>query len=127
VRLAQDTGAPLVPVALWGGQRLFTKDLPRDFRTRGRALTIAVGEAMPAPPQDDLAGLTDALRARMQDLLEHAQKTHPEQPTPGEDAPWHPRHLGGTAPTPEHAAELDRAELAARAEKRRVKAARRRR
>ena len=124
VRLAQATGTPLIPIALWGGQRLFTKDLPRDFRTRGRALTIAVGEPMPASPGDDPAALTTALRARMQELLEHAQKTHPDHPRQGEDAPWHPVHLGGTAPTPERAKELDRAEQAARAAKR---AARRKR
>ena len=121
VRLAMDTGTPLVPVALWGGQRLFTKDLPRDFRTRGRPLTIAVGEPIPAPAGEDPARLTAALRARMQELLEHAQKTHPDQPRPGEDAPWHPVHLGGSAPTPERARELDVAERAARAAKRRGK------
>jgi 1-acyl-sn-glycerol-3-phosphate acyltransferase len=118
VRLAQATGAPLIPVALWGGQRIFTKDLPRDFRTRGRPLTIAVGEPIQADRGEDATELTAALRARMQQLLEHAQKTHPDQPQPGEDAPWHPVHLGGTAPTPERAHELDRAELAERAARR---------
>jgi 1-acyl-sn-glycerol-3-phosphate acyltransferase len=127
VRLAMATGTPLVPVALWGGQRILTKDLPRDFRTRGRALTIAVGEPLHPTRADDAAALTDQLRERMQELLEHAQKTHPDQPRTGEDAPWHPRHLGGTAPTPEQAAELDRAEMAARAAKRRERAAKRRR
>lgn len=121
VRLAMDTGTPLIPVALWGGQRIFTKDLPRDFRTRGRPLTIAVGEPLPAPPDGDRGALTLALRARMQDLLEQAQKVHPDQPRSGEDAPWHPAHLGGTAPSPDRAAELDAAEKAARAEKRRRK------
>jgi len=118
VRLAQGSGAPLVPVALWGGQRLFTKDLPRDFRTRGRPLTIMVGEPMAAPPDEDPAPLTAALRTRMQELLDHAQKSHPDQPAPGEDAPWHPAHLGGTAPTPERARELDAAEQAERAARR---------
>jgi 1-acyl-sn-glycerol-3-phosphate acyltransferase len=128
VRLAQLTGAPLVPVALWGGQRIFTKDLPRDFRTRGRPLTIAVGEPIPVPadPKGDPAPLAQLLRERMQELLDHAQKVHPDQPQPGEDAPWHPLHLGGTAPTPERAAELDRAELAGRAAKRAAKRKRKR-
>jgi 1-acyl-sn-glycerol-3-phosphate acyltransferase len=125
VRLAQETGVPLVPVALWGGQRLFTKDLPRDFRTRGRPLTIMVGPPMAAPPDEDRALLTAALRERMQELLDQAQKVHPDQPAPGEDAPWHPVHLGGTAPTPERARELDAAEKAERAAKRAAKRARR--
>jgi 1-acyl-sn-glycerol-3-phosphate acyltransferase len=121
VRLAMATGTPLIPVALWGGQRIFSKGLPRDFRTRGRALTIAVGEPMHPTRADDADLLTVELRERMQALLEHAQKMHPDQPGPGEDAPWHPRHLGGSAPTPDEATELDRAELAARAAKRRGK------
>jgi 1-acyl-sn-glycerol-3-phosphate acyltransferase len=118
VRLAQETGVPLVPVALWGGQRLFTKDLPRDLRTRGRPLTIMVGPPMGAPAEDDPAVLTAMLRERMQELLDQAQKAHPDQPAPGEDAPWHPVHLGGSAPTPERARELDAAEKQARAAKR---------
>jgi len=115
VRLAQGGGVPLIPVAVWGGQRMFTKDLPRDLTSRGRALTIAVGEPMQVERKADAAALTDELRQRMQQLLEEAQKRHRDQPLPGEDAPWHPRHLGGTAPTPEEAAELDREEAAARA------------
>lgn len=121
VRLAMATGTPLIPVALWGGQRIFSKGLPRDFRTRGRALTIAVGEPMYPTRADDADLLTVELRERMQELLDHAQKTHPDQPEPGQDAPWHPRHLGGSAPTPDEARELDRAEQAARAAKRRRK------
>jgi len=118
VRLAQRTGTPLVPVAVWGGQRLFTKDLPHDFRTRGRPITILVGAPMAAPPGEDPAALTRALRERMQELLDQAQKGHPDQPAPGEDAPWHPAHLGGTAPSPERARELDAAEKEARVAKR---------
>jgi 1-acyl-sn-glycerol-3-phosphate acyltransferase len=118
VRLAQETGVPLVPVALWGGQRLFTKDLPRDLRSRGRPLTIMVGAPMAAPVDEDPARLTTALRERMQELLDEAQKVHPDQPARGEDAPWHPVHLGGTAPTPDRARELDAAEKAERAARR---------
>lgn len=114
VRLAQGAGVPLIPVALWGGQRLWSKGLPRDLTSRGRALTIAVGEPMRPPRKADGAEQADELRARMQALLDEAQARHRDQPAEGEDVPWHPRHLGGTAPTPEEAAELDRAEIAAR-------------
>ncbi|MPZ97580.1 MAG: 1-acyl-sn-glycerol-3-phosphate acyltransferase, partial [Propionibacteriales bacterium] len=113
LRLAQSADVPLVPVALWGGQRLFTKGLPRDL-TRGRAVTIAVGEPMRPPRRGDGDALTAELRARMQALLDDAQAQHPDQPEPGTDAPWQPRHLGGTAPTSEEAAVLDREEVAAR-------------
>ena len=36
VRLAQASGTPLVPVAVWGSQRLFTTGRPKDFTSRGR-------------------------------------------------------------------------------------------
>jgi len=39
----------------------------------------------------------------MQDLLDTAQAAYPTEP----GAWWAPRHLGGTAPTPEEATELD--------------------
>src|SRR4051812_44694037 len=42
VRIAAEAGVPLVPVILWGTQRLMTKDHPRDF-SRGKTITITVG------------------------------------------------------------------------------------
>jgi 1-acyl-sn-glycerol-3-phosphate acyltransferase len=117
IRLAQATGTPLIPVAVWGGQRFFTKDLPRAI-ARHRAISISVGEPMHPTRGDDADALTKELHARMQDLLEEVQRAHPDQPRAGEDAPWHPAQLGGTAPTPERAAELDEAERQARIEQR---------
>lgn len=118
VRLAQRAEAPLLPVALWGGQRIMTKGHPRDL-TRHRPISIAVGEPMHPGPRDDAVRLTAQLRTTMQALLEGLQRGHPDQPVPGEPAPWHPAHLGGTAPTPEEALLLDRAERKAKiAEKR---------
>jgi 1-acyl-sn-glycerol-3-phosphate acyltransferase len=114
VRLAQGSGTPLIPVAVWGGQRIFTKDLPRDLTTRGRPISIAVGEPMRPARKDDPEEQAAELHRRLQALLDDVQKHHPDQPAGGEDAPWHPRHLGGTAPTPEEAADLDRAEALAR-------------
>ena len=114
VRLAQATRTPLLPVALWGGQRMFTKGHPKDLTSRGRHILIAVGEPIPAPKGADGDELTQTLRTRLQELLDDLQRRTPEQPKPGEDAWWHPAHLGGTAPTPEEAAALDAAEREAR-------------
>ena len=114
VRLAQVTGAPLIPVAVWGGQRMFTKGRPKDLLSRGRHVLISVGEPIEAPRRADGDELTATLRRRMQELLDDLQARTPEQPAPGEDAWWHPAHLGGTAPTPEEAAALDAAERQAR-------------
>ena len=41
-RMAQAAGVPLIPMATWGGQRIYTKGRKPD-PTRGRAVTLAVG------------------------------------------------------------------------------------
>ena len=65
-----------------------------------------------ATPAEVLRGLgiapeevTAVVRARMQELLDRAQRDYPDKPP--QDAWWMPTHLGGTAPTPEEAAALD--------------------
>ena len=103
VRLAQASGTPLVPVAVWGGQRMFTSGRPRRLLSRGRHVLISIGEPIPAPKKVNGDELTELLRQRLQSQLEDLQRRTPEQPVPGEDAWWHPAHLGGTAPTPEQA------------------------
>jgi 1-acyl-sn-glycerol-3-phosphate acyltransferase len=113
-RLAQAANVPLVPVAVWGGQRLFTKDHPKALLSRGRHVLVQVGEPVDASRQASGDAITDTLRARLQSLLEQLQRTTPEQPSAGEDAWWHPAHLGGSAPTPEQAKAMDDAEREAR-------------
>ena len=123
VRLAQRAETALLPVALWGGQRILTKGHPRDL-TRHRPVGISVGEPIFPGPDDDAVRLTAQLRDTLQALLEGLQRQHPDQPVAGKDAPWHPAHLGGTAPTPEEALLLDRAERKAKiAEKRAARGA----
>jgi hypothetical protein len=51
-----------------------------------------------------------ALRARLQGLLDQVQAANPATGQKTPDAWWLPAHLGGTAPTPEEAQELDDAE-----------------
>lgn len=115
VRLAADADVPLVPVIVWGTQRMLTKDHPRDL-TRGRALSIRVGEPL-HPSGDDPARETAELRERMRSLLDETIRAHPaaEQP-PG--SWWLPASYGGGAPTPEEARRLDEAELRERARRR---------
>ena len=115
VRLAQASGTPLVPVTVWGGQRMFSKGVPRQLTRRGTHVLIDVGEPIPVPKGGDGDALAALLRDRLQAMLEDQQRRTPEQPRLGEDAWWHPAHLGGRAPTPEQAQALDDAERAARA------------
>ncbi|QYC40849.1 1-acyl-sn-glycerol-3-phosphate acyltransferase [Nonomuraea coxensis DSM 45129] len=114
IRMAQATNVPVIPVALWGSQRFWTKGRPRKLLQRHIPLTILVGEPMHPKRGEDVGKHTTDLHERISALVDRAQRTYPEI-TPG--VWWQPAHLGGTAPTPEEAAAMDAAEAAARAKK----------
>jgi len=120
VRIAAEAGVPLVPVILWGTQRMMTKDHPRDF-SRGKTIAITVGEPM-RPTGDNPVGDTARLHAQMSQLLRDTIAAHPadEQP-PG--SWWVPASMGGSAPTLAEAARLDAEEKRERARKRAEKRA----
>jgi 1-acyl-sn-glycerol-3-phosphate acyltransferase len=115
VRMAADAEVPLVPMILWGTQRLYTKDHPRDF-SRHKTIAVTIGEPI-SPAGANAVQKTAELRAAMSDLLDETIRAYPadEQP-PG--SWWLPASYGGSAPTPEEAKELDRTELRRRAEAR---------
>jgi 1-acyl-sn-glycerol-3-phosphate acyltransferase len=101
VRLAAARGVPLVPVVLWGTQRIYTKDHPRDF-SRCRRVTIRVGA--PLYPGTDRTAGEAALKTVMGELLDDAVRGYPDI-EPG--AWWLPASYGGSAPTREEADRLD--------------------
>jgi 1-acyl-sn-glycerol-3-phosphate acyltransferase len=113
-RMAQAAGVPIVPTIVWGGQRIYTKGRPRDVRGRGKAVTVAFGEPFTPGRRENGDAVTAELAARMGALLDHVQRTYPQQPAGDDDRWWLPAALGGTAPTPDEAAALDAAEAAAR-------------
>ncbi len=98
VALAAATGAPLVPVALWGAQRVATARRPTDL-TRGRPVSIAVGEPIRVPAASDVVAGSVDLGRRLQAMLDVLQAEPRHVPRADEDASWYPAHLGGTAPT----------------------------
>ncbi|WP_086849445.1 lysophospholipid acyltransferase family protein [Amycolatopsis kentuckyensis] len=108
VRMAAAADVPVVPMALWGTQRLWTKGRPKDLTRRHVPVSILIGEPMRPAKGDDWDVVTKELRTRMSTLLERAQAEYPDQPASDEERWWLPAHLGGTAPTPAEAAELDR-------------------
>jgi len=114
VRIAAAAGVPLVPVTMWGTQRMMTKDHPRDF-SRGKSISISVGEPLYPTGADPIAE-TMELRTAMAALLDRTIRDYPadEQP-PG--SWWLPASYGGTAPTPEEALRLDAEEKRLRAER----------
>jgi len=115
VRIAAEAGVPLIPVIVWGAQRLMTKDHPKDFSRTARTITVKVGEPI-AVTGEDVAAETALLRERMRTMLDEVIADYPD----GEKAPgswWTPARFGGGAPTPEVAEKMDADELAARAAK----------
>jgi 1-acyl-sn-glycerol-3-phosphate acyltransferase len=113
IRMAAATGVPMIPMAVWGGQRLWTKGRPRRILQRKVPILILVGEPMFPKRGDDFDQVAKELRARMSALLEKAQREYPEVPA-ADETWWQPTYLGGSAPTPEEATELDRKEKEAR-------------
>jgi len=105
-RLAQATGSPMVPMVLWGSQRIYTKGRPRDW-SRGKTIVMSVGEPLVAERRDDSVAVTEELKSRMAVLLEAVQRGYPDQPSGPDDRWWIPSTLGGTAPTLEQAARMD--------------------
>ena len=106
-RMALETGVPLIPVTVWGTQRIWTKGRPRNFRRRGIPITIRVGEPIPVQPGDDLPAVTDRLRERLRALLTSVQDDYPERPQSQDESWWLPARLGGSAPTVDEAREMD--------------------
>jgi 1-acyl-sn-glycerol-3-phosphate acyltransferase len=114
-RMAAEAGVPLVPVVLWGTQRLKTKGHPQDF-SRGKTIAITVGEPLYPSGVNSLAE-TAQLKSRMARMLDETIRRYPadEQP-PG--SWWLPAAYGGSAPTMEEAAQLDAEEKRERARER---------
>jgi 1-acyl-sn-glycerol-3-phosphate acyltransferase len=112
VRMAQEAQVPIVPLIVWGAQRIWTKDHPKNLGRKKIPITVAVGSPyVPgAPVEQSMTELRDAMNT----LLLRVQSEYPHP----EGAYWVPRRLGGGAPTMEEARELDEAELAERARKR---------
>ncbi|WP_441248757.1 lysophospholipid acyltransferase family protein [Kitasatospora sp. McL0602] len=117
-RMAADSGAPLLPVILWGTQQLWTKGRPKTLTKRHVPVTIMIGEPIVLAPGDKPVMVTRRLRAAMSEMLDRAQREYPAAPAGPEDSWWLPAQLGGTAPTLETAEAEDEAEAAAKAERR---------
>jgi 1-acyl-sn-glycerol-3-phosphate acyltransferase len=100
VRMAAAADVPLVPMAVWGTQRLWTKGHPRTLTKRHVPISILLGEPMRPREDEDSDAQTRELRSRMANLLDKAQSEYPEAPATDAERWWLPAHLGGTAPQP---------------------------
>jgi len=98
IRLAMESGAPVLPTIIWGSQRLWTKRVPRNFARKSVPVIVSIGAPMYFSPTEDPEAALTRLKSAMQSLLDNAQSEYPDSPV---GQRWAPARLGGTAPTPE--------------------------
>jgi len=111
-RMALEAGVPLIPVVTWGGHRVWTVGR-RPVWKRRVAVAVWIDEPMVINPGETAATLTERLAVRLRELVERVLSEYPDGPD-GDDW-WLPHHVGGSAPTPAAAAEIEAAAMAARA------------
>ncbi|MEO5921457.1 MAG: lysophospholipid acyltransferase family protein [Pseudolysinimonas sp.] len=105
VRLAQSAGVPLIPIAVWGGQRLLAKQVKSRFRDRfGVPVHVSIGAPIPVRAGDDARAVSRRLQSELQRLTDELQAGYPDD---GAGAWWQPAEDGGTAPTPAEELEQD--------------------
>lgn len=99
---------PLVPVVVWGSQRILTVGGRFSLR-RGRAVTVLVGEPLRPARDADPYAVSEQLRASLGTLLGQAMDDYPDQPLGDADRWWVPASRGGTAPSLADGLRLDEA------------------
>lgn len=114
VRMAQASGAPLLPVVSWGGQRIWSKGKPKRLGRTKTPVAIRIGEPYVVPKDITAEEANVELKRRMQDLLDIEQREYP--PLTGADRQFLPRRLGGTAPSLAEASAMDALDSARRRE-----------
>jgi 1-acyl-sn-glycerol-3-phosphate acyltransferase len=120
-RMAREAQVPIVPLIVWGAQRMWTKDHPRNLGRKKIPITVAVGRPLYALESVDQTSA--AMREAMNTLLRKVQEEYPHP----KGAYWVPHRMGGSAPTMDEAKVLEEKELAERARKRAEREAKSRR
>ena len=113
IRMAQAADVPLIPMAIWGSQRVWTKDHPKRLGRTNIPITLSVGEPLRVTRKDNADEANLELRGRISALLHAAQDSYPR--LSGDELRFVPARLGGTAPTPEQALAMDEADAVRRA------------
>jgi 1-acyl-sn-glycerol-3-phosphate acyltransferase len=108
-RMALEAEVPIIPLVVWGAQRIWTKDHPKRIGRNKIPITVAVDP--PYTPSGTIDAVMAELREEMTALLYRVQEDYPHP----DGEYWVPRRLGGSAPTPDEARVLDETELAERA------------
>lgn len=111
-RMAAEAGVPILPVVIWGSQRVWTKGHPKRLGRTRVPIFVSVGEPIPVPADAVPEEVTANYKQVMAEMLEVVQATY--EPLRGPDLKFLPARLGGTAPTLAEADRLDALEAAAR-------------
>ena len=114
-RMAQEAGVPILPVVIWGSQRVWTKGHPKRLGRTNTPISISVGEPIPVSADADPDQVTADYKAVMQQMLDVLRSTY--EPLTGADLKFLPAAMGGTAPTLAEATRLDDEESAERQRK----------
>ena len=103
-RMAAQSGCPIVPCVIWGSHRVMTRTRKTPLlKARHKPVQVVFGDPITVAADDDPTAVTEKLHATMTAMLEEAMDRDALEP----GAWWVPAHRGGTAPSPELAAELD--------------------
>ncbi len=105
VKMAQVAGVPILPVTIWGGQRVWTKNLPKHLGRANVPISITVGEPIHLERREDVTAAGERLRTAMQAQLDAQHAAYPT--LHGDELRYVPSRLGGTAPTPAESAAAD--------------------
>jgi 1-acyl-sn-glycerol-3-phosphate acyltransferase len=111
-RMAIEAGVPLIPVAVWGGHRVWTVGR-KPVRRRRVAVSVWIDEPMQIEPGETATEVTQRLAVRLRELVDKVLAEYPDRAAEGDDW-WLPAHVGGGAPTAAVAAEIERAAIEAK-------------
>jgi 1-acyl-sn-glycerol-3-phosphate acyltransferase len=117
-RMAMAAGAPLIPGAVWGSQRVLTKGRPRNLQRRV-VMTVDFGAPIGYTADDTPEVVSKRLMTRIGELVDGAIAAYPQQPSGDSERWWLPASLGGTAPTVEESERMAAQERRERRERRR--------
>ena len=104
-RLADDAGVPMVPVIMFGSQRVWTKGHKKHLGRVNVPVWIRVGE--PIATTGDAAADTKTLQDAMAEQLHQLRLDYIDRYGDAPGAYWMPASLGGSAPTLEEANVMD--------------------
>ncbi|WP_132992761.1 lysophospholipid acyltransferase family protein [Gordonia zhaorongruii] len=118
VRMAAESGAPVIPVIVWGAQRQWSKGTRRRLGRHRLPIHVEIGSPVTFAADTDPHDGSARLRTIMEEMLHRVQADYPDAPA---GADWVPARLGGAAPTSEEALVIEDSEARAKAVRRAAK------